>query len=456
MTDAVFSRPLSKFENSMAVFGLVIGFSARGRGRLDEVKLRQAVSALHVEHSILGARVRFGAAGFELAVEPGGAPLFEWGSGDVDALAASEDQFITDGNAFGVKVTTEGDRFRITCAGHHAFMDGRHLHFYLTRLFEHYTSVVLGEELAGGGPAPLPEPPEALLAGLGYERLPIADFVREAYKADTAELLLRPRASSDGEADAFTLEDLDELGVVHRRLLLESAETTAFAQAARKHGVSLHALLAAAAILAERSLAGAPETQLIVLRSAVDVRNRVSPPVAPAAATNFSGSTVAVFPTSGDDAPIVWARQVGEQLASDIENGLLPKSILAQSDLIEVTLNARDEDVAAEPGRVFITNVGAFPALALPDGVVIDHIDGAVVAKPSEPLVAMLSHAIQAGQVVPRPVSMREHAYVVLTYGGKTSISLFIVGSAKREPEAEAAITALHEAIAALSERASA
>ncbi|EFV13426.2 phthiocerol/phthiodiolone dimycocerosyl transferase family protein [Segniliparus rugosus] len=430
------SRPLSRFEMTMAAFGMTLGIVSQGRGQLDESAFRKALVALRAKYPVLGAQVRLGASGFELSAEPEGEPVFLFGPGDVDAPIGDDDHFLTDGKAFGVRVVTAGERFRVTCVGHHALMDGRHFIHYMFELFSRYTDAARGEAPDSCEPLALPGTPEELLAERGHGPIPFGDFLRQLYENDVAELLLNPPPAQAGGQAASSGEALGALRIINRRVLLNNEETAALVEMARKHGVSLHALLSAATVLVELSLSDSEEDRLVVLRSSVDIRNRVYPPVAVTDATNFAGATVAVFPASRSESPEVWARHVGDQLAADLQKGLLPQSVLLLSKFIGTALKARGTD-GAEPARIFITNVGALPPLPLPDGVVVDDMEAMVFAAP-------------AGETASPQASVQERSYVVVTYGGKLSISLYLVG--RDGEEADQIVGRLVKAIAEVSD----
>ena len=421
---------------TMAAFGMTLGIVSQGRGQLDEAAFRRALSALRAKHPVLGARVRLGTEGFEVSAESDGEPVFLFGPGDVEAPIGDDDHFLTDGKAFGVRVVTDGERFRVTCVGHHALMDGRHFIYYMFELFSRYTAAARGEALDSTEPFPLPGTPEELLAERGHGPIPFGDFLRQLYENDVAELLLNPPPSqAEGQA-AASVESLEALRIINRRVLLTSEETATLVETARKHGVSLHALLSAATVLVELSLSDSVEERLVVLRSSVDIRNRVYPPVEVTDATNFAGATVAVFPASRNEDPSVWARHVGDQLAVDLQKGLLPQSVLLLSKFIGTALKARGAD-GAEPARIFITNVGALPPLPLPEGVVVDDMEAMVFAAPT-------------GETVSPQASVQERSYVVVTHGGKLSISLYLVG--RDGEEADQIVGRLAKAIAVVSE----
>ncbi|EFV12102.2 hypothetical protein HMPREF9336_03011 [Segniliparus rugosus ATCC BAA-974] len=411
----------------MAGMSATINAVIRGRGPLDEEALRQALALLRAKYPVVGGRVVRAAdgTGHTLRLDRADAPVCAVEEGDPDRPLRDSDLLLCGGEALALRVTRQGERFRLVFSCHHSLSDGRVMITYLAEIFALYTSLVTTGRAEVGPARPLPMPPEAALSERGVKKLAFDEFLRQSYGEETAAFFTQAMSSAaPREAEAPVEEPVAraQFAVAHDRLRLSREQTAALIALGKRTQISVHGLVSAASVLAELLLEGSPDFLILQLRSAVDVRTRVSPSVEdPTSVTNFSGnSTTLVLAQRGDD-PIAWARQVRDQIAVDLERGIMPQSLLQMSGLTNIM---RELSVAVSkpmPDTVFITNVGVLPELVVPDCIVLEDVHGVIHSDPSpEQFDVKAQQALGAS---------RNHSYLVSTFDDRLSLDLFQFGS---------------------------
>ncbi|MGL6235811.1 MAG: phthiocerol/phthiodiolone dimycocerosyl transferase family protein [Segniliparus sp.] len=444
--EAPTARELSGMESFMAGMSATINAVIQGRGRLDEGALRAALALLRAKYPVVGGRVVRAAdgKGHTLLLDRADAPVCTIDDGDLDRPLQESDLLLVGGEALAVRVARRGDRFRLVFSCHHSLADGRVMITYLAEFFALYTSLVTTGSAEAGPPRPLPLPPEEVLSERGVKKLAFDEFLRQSYGEEAAEFFTQAMSSaSPCEAPEAAEEAAEraQFAVAHDRLRLSRGQTAALIALSKRSQVSVHGLVSAAAVLAELLAPGSPDFLILQLRSAVDVRTRVSPSVEdPMSVTNFSGnSTTLVLAQRGDD-PVAWAKQVRDQIAVDLERGIMPQSLLQMSGLTNIMRELSAVVSQPMPDTVFITNVGVLPDLPVPDGMVIEDVHGVIHSSPSpEQFDAKAQQAIGAS---------RNHSYLVSTFDDRLSLDLFqfVSGEADTAP----IIGALQQAFDAL------
>ncbi|MFI6866000.1 hypothetical protein [Nocardia sp. NPDC050406] len=166
---------------------------------------------------------------------------------------------------------------------------------------------------------------------------------------------------------------------VAERIMLSAEQTADLLRYARESGTTLHALLSAAIIRAERAMipdAPGSATELpMILYHLVDMRPHLQPPAHPADVTNglgFAPTRTACAPDSDLD---VLAKDVKDQISTGIENGSAVAVMLAASAHAS-TGHTRDSVGS------FLTNWGVVPALDQPVGVEIIDFRGFATSDP--------------------------------------------------------------------------
>ncbi|WP_125264517.1 phthiocerol/phthiodiolone dimycocerosyl transferase family protein [Streptomyces alboflavus] len=158
-----------------------------------------------------------------------------------------------------------------------------------------------------------------------------------------------------------------------QRIILSRAETAALLAHARASGTTLHALLAAAIIRAERATlteaAGAAAELPMIMFHLVDLRPHLRPVARPEEVTNalgFAPTVTACGPTSD---LAVLAKETKAQLVAGIESG----SALA---VMRAAASGAAQGSARTGVGNFITNWGLVPELAVPAGIEIVDFRG--------------------------------------------------------------------------------
>ena len=410
-------------ESFMAGMSATINAVIQGRGQLDEPALREALALLRAKYPVVGGRVVRAADGMghTLRLDCAEALICTVEEGDLDRPLREEDLLLVGGEALAVRVVRRGERFRLVFSCHHSLADGRVMITYLAEFFALYTSLVTTGSAEAGPSRPLPLPPEEVLSERGVKKLAFDEFLRQSYGEEAAEFFAQAMSSaSSGEARQDSEEPAEraQFAVAHDRLRLSREQTAALIALSKRSQVSVHGLVSAAAVLAELLVEGAPDFLILQLRSAVDVRTRVIPSVTdPMSVTNFSGnSTTLVLAQRGDD-PLVWAKQVRDQIAVDLDRGIMPQSLLQMSGLTNIMRELSAVVSQPMPDTVFVTNVGVLPELPVPDGMTLEDVHGVIHSNPSsEQFDVKAQQAIGAS---------RNHSYLVSTFDERLSLDLF-------------------------------
>ncbi|WP_460725878.1 phthiocerol/phthiodiolone dimycocerosyl transferase family protein [Nocardia heshunensis] len=252
-------------------------------------------------------------------------------------------------------------------------------------------------------------------AHLGFEILD--EFWRAAAALDTATTIpdaapIFPRSLEDLLADrgvALPEPTMPELTGLHSfapspqdrapglrlapaaRITLSDRETSALLHYARAQGTTLHALLSAAVIRAERTMidetCGAPGTELpMVIAHAVDLRPHLNPPARRTDATNGLGCAPTVTCCTPDSDLTVLAKEAKAQIVDGIDNGTALATMLAASHIPETGVR----DYAAN----IITNWGVVPPLPSPKALRITDFRGFVTGT-ARPEISYFAYTFQ-------------------------------------------------------------
>jgi acyl carrier protein len=356
-----FIRMLAQSEAYHSMNGLYSGRAVRAVGPLDLEALSAAVSALGVAHPVLSCRI---------GRDEEGRPVLVEGSGSDFRLSRcegrSEDRTAgmppLDGRVGAVHVVRhDTETWSLTLMTHHSMVDGRHMLKVLADLWSFYAEAAAGRTLRPRSHG-IPRPLEELLAERGVE-IP-EDHPDGELTADTD-----PEAAQEGAGAAevpmpqFTAspqaEDADG-HPVWRRVVLTSVETQALAAVARGGRTTVNGVVSAALMLSTAEDTGIAAQDLVHV-AAVDLRQQVSPPIAPAECTN--GIAAAVYCGADPEADLLTlARAITETVRDDLTTGRSLKFIGMTPSLQELFMTSAGRIVGT-------TNVGSLPRLARPAGV---------------------------------------------------------------------------------------
>ncbi|WP_157535529.1 phthiocerol/phthiodiolone dimycocerosyl transferase family protein [Nocardia inohanensis] len=181
------------------------------------------------------------------------------------------------------------------------------------------------------------------------------------------------------------------------RILLSAGDTGALLRHARAQGTTLHALLSAAIVRAERAMTtetfgAATGAELpMIIGHAVDLRPHLTPPARPADVTNGLGFAPTVVMCGLDSDPHVLAKEIKAQIVHGIDGGgalatMFAAARLAETDTLAATVN-------------IVTNWGVVPELPVPAGVRMVDFRGFATGN-----------------------SRREISYFIYTFQGRLSI----------------------------------
>lgn len=333
------------------------------RGDLDEKLFAAAFAAKVAEHPSLRCRI---------AVEDGVHVLQPMAADELPRLLvrdAGPDAFTEEfntplpvGGPLVRAVLLRGaDEHTVMLSVDHTITDGHSAIALQNALWDTYTALC-GELPDGAGqysetwPGPVSEllPPVSEREAEDY-------LARRVERARQAPVVCLPYEAVGTERAPDRLE----LGV--RRVLLESGETARLLRYAKAEGVSVHGLIAAAALTAvRRRLGGEPGARTLGCLSPVDLRSRITPPLEREVMVPAVTSCLDVLEVAHDADPLALARQVTENLHAAIERGdflqelhLLPK--VPQHPALLAT-------------SVIVTNMGRVPGPVTPDGLEVTDV----------------------------------------------------------------------------------
>ncbi|WP_344319588.1 phthiocerol/phthiodiolone dimycocerosyl transferase family protein [Nocardia ninae] len=258
-----------------------------------------------------------------------------------------------------LEVVREGEITAVALHVSHVINDA-HMGFALLDYFWR-TVAVLGADTAVPKPAPLfPRRLEDLLAERGVA-------VPEPVLPDL-----------NGLHSFAPTETLDESGLrLGERITLSCHHTDTLLRRARAQGTTVHALLSAAIIRAERvmiaELSGTPtESELpMIIGHAVDLRPHLQPPAQPSDATNGLGYAPTIISCGPDSDLLTLGKEAKAQIVHGIESGAALTTMFAAARIVESN-GPRDSVVNT------VTNWGVVPSLDSPHGMRIVDFRGFV------------------------------------------------------------------------------
>ncbi|MEU4931976.1 condensation domain-containing protein [Streptomyces yokosukanensis] len=333
------------------------------RGRVDIGALSAAFDGLAQAHPSLRTRIEPDGEGFALCLldEAERPRLITRTGGEEDAHATELNTPLPVGGPLSRAVlvsSPEGDGHVFVLSVDHTITDGHSSIALHNELWDRYRTLVEGGADPGApawAPGETPEWPE-----------PVSRLLPDADRAETAEYLDRRIEEAGRHPVELVAYDVADPSAVQgrievSRLTLDTERTARLQHAARRAGVSVHALISAALLgAARRHLAGDGPRTLGCL-SPVDLRSRLAPPLsalvmAPAVTTHLQ--TVDVAP---DADPISLARTVHARL-SDFVSGTGPHHEMRITPEIP-------RHPALQLATVIATNMGVAPGPRLPAGL---------------------------------------------------------------------------------------
>lgn len=242
----------------------------------------------------------------------------------------------------------------------HVIADGHSAIALLNMVWDRY------RELIGGAEAP--RPPMTAFPQ------PISTLLPHADAADTARHL-EQRVAKVGRHpvellpyDVKATEKAPE--EPHRielqRLLLDPGATTRLRERARAEGLSVHALISAAVLLAARRRMDGTQPRVLGCLSPVDLRARLSPQVPTEVMVAAVTMHLEILPVGGETDVLELAREIGDGLREFIDRG---------DHFLETRIMPSiPQHPTLHLGTVIVTNMGAVSGPRLPEGTRVTDV----------------------------------------------------------------------------------
>ncbi|MBL1075674.1 hypothetical protein JK358_14860 [Nocardia sp. 2] len=333
---------------------VTVSYVAICTGAVDDELLRRAFALTCRRFPMLRGRIEFDGGAYQLDI-----PEDDGGNAVTEILHGSVSDWFADGAAAldpavslaKLEIVRGSLTTAVALRISHAVNDA-HMGFELLREFWR-RAAELGANATVLDPVPVfPRTLEELLIERGVAlQEPVMPDLTGVYALTPAETHGRPglRLAAD------------------ERITVSATDTTALLQHARAQGTTLHALLSAAIIRAERTLlaetsSAAPADELpMIAAHAVDMRPHLCPPAQPAEVTNGLGCAATVtFCTPHTDLHAL-GKEVKAQIVGGIDSGAALTTMFAASVIPE----HGTRDFVAN----IITNWGVVPELDVPKGM---------------------------------------------------------------------------------------
>ncbi|MFF0529615.1 acyltransferase [Nocardia amikacinitolerans] len=364
-------RVLAPSEQRFVRHATYTGRSVLVEGELDIPALRSAFEALLRAHPILGCRIGEDAAGTGHLLRPAGSAVGAWvRTGDTATVWLPEESLDPSVQLAYLDVVTEDDRARVTFYAHHSVADAGHCVALLARLWDRYTGEVSGvaEDTA---PHDYPRPLEWYAARHGIPRSAVSGL-----ESASRPLAHPPSFPPDPPTPAPSALARPE------RTILEPEATARIVELGRRHGVTVNALLTAALLrVYAGEMTAEPEhfessdsrqhdvrpADSVPLRCVypVDMRARLTPPIAAADGTNMAGlAAFAADITTATDV-VELAQRISARLRHDLAEGIVQQSVLHFPEFFGPTA------IHSLAGHIAVTNTGRVPHFRTPPGLTL-------------------------------------------------------------------------------------
>ncbi|MEV6067008.1 hypothetical protein AB0L82_10700 [Nocardia sp. NPDC052001] len=388
-------RSLAPSERVFALVGAYIGYRVRVRGELDIAALATAFAGLRQRYPVLAAVLEPEDEGHAIVARPGPLPGVVVSAGDLDApvSGACVDQ---EHALSGLHVVLDGDRAAVTLFTHHSIADGYHSLELLGDLWSLYTAAVRGEQV-DLTPWDYPESLEQVLADRGIVKAD-NDIAEPAASPASPDAPVRPSRTPDATR-VYT--------VAATRCRLDAVVTAGLLAYAREQETTLNGVVSALILRVESEQGGVP-AERFEYSYPVDLRNRISPPVANPAATDPLGF-VNFTPTGdlGNTAEV--ARAVTDDLRKGLDSGEVHQAGLRFFDTMTAAVARLGQVPASErPVGIVSSNWGVVPTPRIPEQLEFEDFQS-----------MMFEH-----RVAPDSPFKPPNTYVLSTFQGRLAIEL--------------------------------
>jgi hypothetical protein len=331
-------------------------FAVTCEGPLDQAAMTEAVAILAARAPLMRGHIEKTERGFLFAVTPGGAPEVVTGPATQAACLAAMGTPLDSSRSLARVTILPGEAVSyVVLVLHHSIADAPNCVALFALLWENYAAVVGGQRQT---PAPAQELPASA------ERLFLAQGTAPEWQSPAWE----------SEAAAATAELAAAAGVIRLahvvpdRIRLDADTTALLIQHVRDAGLSLHAYVCGAALIACRGeLWGDLGARPVRLGCPIDLRSTLSTPVQATEVTNLSDGIHTDVVVHEDDDPVEVGRQLGEGLHKAIDSGQAERAIMDPQ---------YKRPRAGLPVDHVVSNIGALPVPATPPGLAITDFHG--------------------------------------------------------------------------------
>lgn len=302
----------------------------RFEGELDPDALAAAYNDVCARYPLLRAHVKPGDSGRLLSASPGIIPRVRIWDGDETTLRREISRPWDVTRALAELVLVRGRESFLALRTDIGVVDGRGWIAVYQELWRSYTTAVKGETLTIEGSGSLPMSPTAAASRWGAP----------------------PAATHPSSGWVPIIQFDDEL---------DRLETQQLLAAARAHGVSLHGLVAGVTLVVHRGFGDVTTGPAsMACMSAVDLRNRVTPPLGTTEVMKFVAFHLAQVEVTPESNPYQLGRDLKNSLDLAIADGRIPLD--HPSLQIDTPLEPRLAEVA-------VSNVGVVDDIDHPPGV---------------------------------------------------------------------------------------
>jgi phenolphthiocerol/phthiocerol/phthiodiolone dimycocerosyl transferase len=321
-------------------------------GIIEPTILNRALTTLAAQYPVLRGQIVRDNTGFLLRIEDQIPTLTVHHGAEDTTLAEINTPLQLDRQVARTVLSRDGANSTITLAMDHSVADGRLTVTLLYKLLDNYTMLAAGNTPPPTPPDDLPPPLDTRLAGQ-FSDEEIATFITQTLTKKSPVATLPTLAAAR--------ENTAPSGFAVRTIAFTAQATTEILTTAKKNALFAHGLISGAILAALRAqLEPATEPLTLAIASPVDLRDRLTPPLAPDAQLCCIGR-VWVFVTTPHPAdPLALGRQIITQLHTAIGNGDPQKWILAKNHL---------DAVLMPPTSVGISDLGRLPTPPTPRGI---------------------------------------------------------------------------------------
>ncbi|MFI9503027.1 acyltransferase [Nocardia sp. NPDC052566] len=356
-------RRLAPSEERFVGSGLFGWWTMVVAGELAPAVLSAAFTTLQRVYPVLTCRIVEDARGRGLLVKRAAGPrVGAWvRTGDVDTVADPAGPTDPAAQLAYLDVVLAEGRSRVTLFVHHAVADARHLMELYGRLWDFYTDPAAAAKTGDG--RDYPQSLEWHVATHGIERGPISGLAA----------VLRP---FDATPEIPSGPPLGGVLVRPARLRLDDDLTASISALSRRYGLTINSVVTAVLMRAwavrTPEFAGGPVP--VGALYAVDLRDRLDPPVPVAAGTTMATTACFAAEIDGRTDVLELAHRISGRFRDELAAGIIHQSVLHFPDVYGAE---REHGLA---GHLSLTNLGVINTPAALD--VLDFETGFQLAHP--------------------------------------------------------------------------